>query len=173
MISVRVSAVNKKALDEHINFVKKLLLMKTDKKFQKYIQDKCKETVERLTNELMQYSGPTVEAYKNNHKIKETSDGFILYNDTVVEVESEGYGGTFPIALAFEYGTGIVGGQNPKIGAWSYNINGYEKGWNYFKNGSYHFTAGCEGMEIYRKTAIEIKKLLKTWVMNYYEGKEV
>ena len=123
MISVRVSAVNKKALDEHINFVKKLLLMKTDKKFQKYIQDKCKETVERLTNELMQYSGTTVDAYKNNHKIKETATGFILYNDTVVE---SGDYGTFPIALAFEYGTGIVGSQNAKEGAWAYNINNHK-----------------------------------------------
>jgi hypothetical protein len=175
MISVRVSTVNKKALDEHINFVKKLLLMKTDKKFQKYIQDKCKETVVRVTNELMQYNGPTVEAYKNNHKIKETNDGFILYNDTVVEVESEGYGGTFPIALAFEYGTGIVGSKNPKMGAWAYNINNYKEnvGWTYYKNGEFKKTEGYEGMEIYRKTAIEIKKLLKTWVMNYYEGKEV
>lgn len=173
MISVRISARNKKALDQHIEFVKKLILMETDKKFQKYIQNKCLETVKRVTDELMRYSGATVEAYKNNHKIEETENGFILYNDTVVESDSAGYGGSFPIALAFEYGTGIVGSQNAKEGAWDYNINNHEKGWNYFKNDKFHFTQGYEGMEIYKKTEDVIKRQLSSWVMNYYEGKEV
>lgn len=173
MISVRISARNKKALDQHIEFVKKLILMETDKKFQKYIQNKCLETVKRVTDELMRYSGATVEVYKNNHKIEETENGFILYNDTAVESESPGYGGAFPIALAFEYGTGIVGSQNAKEGSWGYNINNHEKGWNYFKNDKFHFTQGYEGMEIYKKTEDVIKRQLSSWVINYYEGKEV
>lgn len=173
MININVSIQGKQNLDYHIEFVKKLLLMKTDKSFQKYIQEKCLETVRRVTNDLMRYNGSSVELYKGNHKIKEITDGFILYNDTVVNVDSEGYGGEFPLALAFEYGIGIVGSQNPKIGAWTYNVNNYEKGWSYFKNDNFHFTKGYEGMEIYRKTAIEIKKNLKSWVMNYYKKDEV
>lgn len=184
MINVKVSAINKKALDQHLDFVKKLILMKTDKKFQKYIQQKCLETVKRVTDELMKYSGATVDAYKNNHKIEETENGFILYNDTVVE---SGEYGVFPIALAFEYGTGIVGSQNAKEGAWAYNINNHIGGWWYptdfndpnpykwiDKDGNVHaFTKGLYGMEIYKKTEDVIKRQLSSWVMNYYEGKEV
>lgn len=184
MINVRISAINKKALDQHIDFVKKLLLMKTDEKFQKYIQEKCLETVKRVTDELMRYSGSTVDAYKNNHKIKETETGFVLYNDTVVE---SGYDGAFPIALAFEYGTGIVGSQNAKEGAWQYNINNHKNGWLYptdesdsnpykwrDKDGNLHaWTKGLMGMEIYKKTEDVIKRQLSSWVMNYYERKEV
>lgn len=173
MISVKVNTINKKALEQHLDFVKKLILMKTDKKFQKYIQNKCLETVKRVTDELMRYSGATVDAYKSNHKIEETDNGFILYNDTVVEADTPGYDGAFPIALAFEYGTGIVGSQNAKEGAWAYNINNHEKGWNYFKNNQFHFTQGYSGMEIYKKTEDVIKRQLSSWVMNYYEGKEV
>lgn len=187
MINVRISARNKKALDEHIEFVKKLILMETDKNFQKYIQNKCLDTVKRVTDELMRYSGATVEAYKNNHKIEETENGFILYNDTAVESDSPGYSGAFPIALAFEYGTGIVGSRNAKEGAWDYNIKGHKDGWWYptdesdpnpykkiGKDGILRgFTKGLMGMEIYKKTEDVIKRQLISWVMNYYEGKEV
>lgn len=173
MINFSINIEGEKNLDNHIEFIKKMLLMKTDKNFQKYIQEKCLDTVKETTSKLMRYTGSAVETYKNNHKIKETNDGFILYNDTVVNVDSSGYGGEFPLALAFEYGTGIVGSENPKIGAWTYNVNNYEKGWYYFKNDKINFTRGYEGMEIYRNTAIEIKKRLKSWVINYYTKNEV
>lgn len=173
MINTSFRIQGEKELEQHIIFVKKLISMKTDKKFQKYIQRKCLETVKRVTEIAMQYNGSAVENYKNNHKIKEMEDGFILYNDTVVSVDSNGYDGEFPLALAFEYGTGIIGSQNPKEGAWSYNVNNHEKGWVYFKNDKFNFTRGYEGMEIYRKTAVEINNNLQNWVDDYYKRNEV
>lgn len=169
-IDINITGLDK--LDKQIEFVNRMINMKTDVQFQKYIQNKCLETVKQVTDRLMRYDGPTVELYKSNHKIREISGGFELYNDTVVDAETEGYNGIFSIALAFEYGTGIVGSENPKVNAWGYNLNNYEKGWTYFKNEAFHFTAGYEGMEIYRYTAEEITKNLKKWVTEYYNGKK-
>ena len=158
-------------LDKYIEFLRGMLNMKTDREFQKYIQNKCLETVKEVTDRIMRYSGATVEAYKRNHKIREVADGFEIYNDTVVDVETEGYNGVFSIALAFEYGTGIRGAENPKENAWNYNVNNHENGWIYHKNEKFHFTAGYEGMEIYRNSAIEIDKRLGEWVPSYYTSK--
>lgn len=173
MIKINVNITGEKDLEEYINFVRKILSMKVDKNFQKFIQQKCLETVRKVTDDRLTFSGLTVEEYKNNHKIMEYDDGFILYNDTIVPSETEGYDGSFSIALAFEYGTGIVGMGNPVEGSWEYNINNHERGWTYFKNNGFHFTAGYSGFEIYRYTSEEIQKNLEKWVNEYLNKKEV
>ena len=73
----------------------------------------------------------------------------------------------FSIALAFEYGTGLIGQGNPKIGAWQYNVKGHEKGWVFSRYGRFTFTRGYAGFEIYRYTAEAIKENLKQWIMDY------
>lgn len=161
-------------LKKHIEFVKKMALLKTNKDFQGYIQNKFLETVNRISMERLT-EGDMKELYIQHNQIRQLEDGFVLFNDTTVAtVGGEGYGGkyvgTFSIALAFEYGTGIVGQENPKQGAWEYNINNHENGWYYFKNGSFHFTKGMEGQEIYRFTLEEIRKNLKDWVREYQVG---
>lgn len=171
MLKSNINVVGLESIDKHIELLRGMLKMKTDREFQKYIQNKCLETVKEVTNRIMRYSGDTVEAYKSNHKIREVADGFEIYNDTAVNVETEGYNGEFSIALAFEYGTGIRGAENPKVNAWNYNVNNYESGWIYHKNEKFHFTAGYEGMEIYRNSAIEIDKQLNDWVISYYNSK--
>lgn len=165
-INTKVNGLEK--LDEYINFVEKFANSKYDLEFQKYLQEKCIEVIERVTNTLLPYTGDTVELYKSNNKIREFEEGFIIYNDTTVEATTEGYEGAFSIALAFEYGTGVVGQENPKEGAWEYNINQYETGWTYFKNEAFHFTKGLQGFEIYRNSKIEIENNLKDWVLDYY-----
>lgn len=46
-------------------------------------------------------------------------------------------------ALYVEYGTGIVGQGSPHPVPWAYDINDHgEKGWTYFKEGSWHHTRG-------------------------------
>ena len=172
MLKVKTEVLNLKGLENHIQYVNRMLKMKTDKNFQKFIQDKCMEILNQVMEERISFAGATVDTYKQNNKIEETSDGFIIYNHTVVDATTEGYGGQFSISLAFEYGTGIVGSENPKTGAWGYNINQHEKGWTYFKNGSFHFTRGYQGFEIYRYTADRIMQNLKSWVNEYYK-KEV
>lgn len=153
-------------LKAYIKYVEKFSTMKTDAKFQKFIQNKFLETVRKITIQRSS-NGELSTMYNENHKIRETNGGFILYNDTIVETESEGYGGKFSIALAFEYGTGLVGEENPKVGAWQYNVNGHEKGWTFYENGTFHFTRGFEGYEIYRYTLEEIKANLRKWVLEY------
>lgn len=165
--------VNVKGLDEfhkYIEFVKKFSTMKTDREFQIYIQNKVLETVNKISSEYLPDSDIKI-AYILNNKIREIDNGFVLYNDTYVETESEGYGGKFCIALAFEYGTGLVGQEHPKVGAWQYNVNQHEKGWTYYQDGTFHFTRGMQGYEIYRFTLEEIKKNLNDWVMDY-KGKD-
>lgn len=171
MFKIKVEMKGLDKLDKHIDYVNKMLKMKTDEKFQKFIQDKCMQTLKKVMNERLTFFGQTVENYKANNFIQEEPDGFIIYNHTMVETNSEGYGGEFSIALAFEYGTGIVGAENPKENAWAYNINGHKSRWVYFKNEQFWWTKGYEGFEIYRYTAIEIEKNLSKWVNEYYRKK--
>lgn len=165
-LNIRTNIDGLKEFEKYIEFVEKISFLQTDKKFQRYIQDKFLETVNRISIERLP-EGNLKQEYIQHNQIRETDTGFILYNDTTVSTENENYDGEFSIALAFEYGTGIVGQENPKLGAWDYNINNHEKGWIYFKDGSFHFTRGMEGQEIYRYTLEEIKRELPNWIRNY------
>lgn len=165
-LNIRTNIDGLKEFEKYIEFVEKISFLQTDKKFQKYIQNKFLETVNRISIERLP-EGNLKQEYIQHNQIRETDSGFVLYNDTTVSTENENYDGEFSIALAFEYGTGIVGQENPKLGAWDYNINNHEKGWIYFKDGSFHFTRGMEGQEIYRYTLEEIKRELPNWIRDY------
>ena len=169
-----------KKFQEYIDYVKKFSTLSYDREFQKYIQNKFLETVNKISLERL--SGGTMsQEYISNNKIRELDDGFVLYNDTTVDTDSEGYDGTFCIALAFEYGTGIIGQNNPREGAWQYNVKGHTDGWWYpsnwddpnpikwvDKDGNIRaFTRGMQGYEIYRYTQEEIKKQLTNWIKEY------
>ena len=192
MLKVKTEVLNLKGLENHIQYVNKMLKMKTDKNFQKFIQDKCLQTVEKVARQRL--GGTTndeyIEEYILRNKIREDgNNGFILYNDftipailstknTINQNRDNGlvrnYDKGFNIALAFEYGVGIVGANNPVQNSWAYNINNYgEYGW-YYKtiSGESVRTTGYQGAEVYRYTAIEIQKNLKSWVNEYYK-KEV
>lgn len=171
-VRTKVDGLDK--LKERIEFVKKMALLNTNTDFQKYIQSKFLETVNEISMQRLP-EGDMKQEYISHNQIRELDDGFVLFNDTTVAtVGGGGYGGkfigTFSIALAFEYGTGIVGQENPKQGAWEYNINNHENGWYYFKNGSFHFTRGMEGQEIYRFTLEKIKEQLPNWIREYQTG---
>jgi hypothetical protein len=183
MLKIDINIDGLKKLDQHIEFVNKMLNMKTDKDFQKYIQNKCMETLKKVMNERLT-GGSTddefIEEYKNNNFIEETSDGFIIYNHTVIpqsmlpvsKKTAENYPNGFSLSLAFEYGVGIVGENAPVEGAWEYNVNNRNWAWRYQKYGETFSTYGYEGFEIYRFTAIEIQKNLKYWVNSYYTSKK-
>lgn len=174
-LNVNVDVKGLEDLKKQIEFIEKLFSMKTDKKFQDYIQKKCLQTVQNITNQRL-IGGTTdddmIDEYKINHKIRPTDDGFILYNDTVLpsymlSANPEDYPNGFSIALAFEYGVGIVGENSPKQGAWEYNMKNHNFAWYYTKYGELLSTYGYEGFEIYRYTAEEIKKNLSKWVKEY------
>lgn len=173
-ISTNVTGLNK--LEKHIEFVQKLINMKTDKSFQKFIQNKCMETLNQVMNERLT-GGTTnddaIAIYKSSNHILEDVDGFIIYNDAKIPANAKDTSnypnGEFSIALAFEYGVGIIGQNTVNEKAWSYNINNYNFGW-FFKDtdGKYHQTAGYTGFEVYRFTADRIQKNLNRWVNEYY-----
>ena len=195
-ISTSVDSIEK--LDKHINFVKSMMSMKEDSAFQQYIQQKCLETVNKVSNERIYLHNTTNtemrSEYLKNNKIREATDGFIIYNDTYVTTDNPSYeGGKFSIALAFEYGVGIIGEENPVEGAWEYDVNGNLvfddngeaiRGWwisktkngsnpyvKESKNGNAVVTQGYQGMEIYRFARIEIENQLSKWVNDYYRRK--
>ena len=171
--NVKVNSLEK--LQDYINYVEKFSKMKTNKNFQKYIQQKCLDVVIKTASNLFlngDYNSMNdlFALYIENNKIREEINGFIIYNDLSVSTDTEGYDGTFSVALAFEYGTGIVGQDHPKANAWEYNVKQHTNGWIYYQNGQFWFTKGFEGFEIYRLSAEEIKNQLKDWIMNYEEN---
>ena len=189
MLKVSCDIKGLKELDKKIEYIKRLLQMKTDKSFQKFMQEKVMQALnkvmdERLTEETT--NSEFIEEYKKRNKIREEEDGFVLYNDfTIPAILStrntrnqdreqglvRNYDNGFSIALAFEYGVGLVGQDNPVEGAWEYNVNNYEDGW-YYKSasGEVFKTKGYKGMQIYRYTRIEVENNLPKWVNEYFNG---
>lgn len=191
MLNIKPYIQGLKELEKHIDIVDKMLKMKTDKSFQEFIQDKVLETVNRIARERISNTtnDEYIEEYILRNSIREELDGFVLYNDfTIPAVLTtrntknqdrtmgmvRNYDNGFNLALAFEYGVGIIGQNNPVNGAWDYNINNYgEEGW-YYKtpSGESIRTQGYQGAEVYRYTAIEVQSKLSDWVEEYFR-KEV
>ena len=191
MLNISNNIQGLKKLQDHIDFVNKMLNMKSDKDFQSFIKEKVLETVKKVAKERI--NNTTNDEYKEEYilrnQIREESDGFVLYNNfTIPAILStkntknqdrdlgyvRNYDNGFNLALAFEYGVGIIGQNNPVNGAWNYNINNYSQdGW-YYKtpSGEVVQTQGYQGAEVYRYTAIEIQKNLNNWVTEFYK-KEV
>ncbi len=173
-INVKVDKLND--LKKYVDYVNGLSKMRNDTRFQKFIQDKCLETVRRITDQRLT-GGTTnddlIGEYKARHKIRKESNGFVLYNDTILPSSMistqhlQDYPNGFSVALAFEYGVGIVGQNNPVAGAWEYNLKDYNFGWYYQNYGEVFHTYGYSGFEIYRYTAAEIEDKLPKWVKEY------
>lgn len=187
MLNIKTDIQGLKELQQHIDFVEKMLKMKTDINFQKFIQNKVLETVKQVTDERLTGGTTNDDAiglYRENHKIREEQEGFILYNDTMIPAEVNGIQNDitnypdemFCVALAFEYGVGILGENTPNNeNAWAYNLQGYNFGWILPKSVTGQSgieTAGYMGFEIYRTTAERVKQELQNWFKEYYR-KEV
>lgn len=176
-----VEAINLEGLNKHIEYVNKMLNMKEDEKFQKFIQEKVLELAKKVTDERLT-GGTTndeeINLYKSSHHIQEEADGFILYNDAKIDanaIDISNYpNGQFSIALAFEYGVGITGEgtyQDDYFTPWEYNVNNYNFGWYYTKNGKTEHTFGYMGFEIYRNISIKVQQNLSSWVNEYFSKK--
>ena len=182
LLKIDASVDKLEDLKKYIDRVNGLAKMQSDVKFQKFIKNKCLETVRKISD--MRLTGGTtndelIEEYKSRHKIRDFVDGFVLYNDTILPSSMistkhlEDYPNGFSIALAFEYGVGIVGQTNPVPNAWEYNLKDYNFGWYYQKYDEIFHTYGYSGFEIYRYTAEEIQKNLNNWIDEYEKKKEV
>lgn len=189
MFKIKVECDSLEKLEQYIKIVQALNKLKVDRDFQQFIQNKCLETVRNIS--MTTISGSTndeyVAEYISRHSIQEYDNGFVLYNNfTIPAVLStkntknqerdlgivRNYDEGFSIALALEYGTGLVGQENPVQGAWEYNVNNYgEAGWFYKSvNGEVLRTRGFKGFEIYRYTAEHIKNNYENWIREYLKN---
>ena len=174
-------------LEKTIEFIKRLASMKTDKSFQKFMQDKAMDALENVMQERLGMwfttNDESIDLYRNSNHLKELDDGFIIYNDAKVLADVSGIqnnianypNGEFSIAMAFEYGVGIIGMSTGNSNAWEYNLNDYNYGWylpsavaemyGLPKNQEF---AGYQGFEIYRYTVEKIKQELPKIVEEYF-----
>lgn len=146
----------------------------------KHLAKKSYETLQKVANERIDMFDDTntnkeaKASYLQHNHYKINPDGFELYND-MPRIAWRGRNGNnydFSVALAFEFGTGIVGETNPADWAskysYQYNMHKYNFGWNYIDlNGKKQHTLGYPGMEIYRYTLIEIEKKIRSWIDEY------
>lgn len=153
-------------------------LQESQKKANDFIKNKVLQTLNEVMSSEIK-SGTTnddaISLYKSSNHIEDTANGFILYNNATIEANVKDKtpypNGQFSIALAFEYGVGIIGQNTPDPynKAWDYNVNNYNFGW-YFKDtdGKYHETGGYKGFEIYRKVADIVNRQMNSWYKEYW-----
>ena len=68
-------------------------------------------------------------------------------------------------AIYVEFGTGIVGSENPHpeagLANWKYDINAHgEAGWHYFKDGEWHWTKGMPSRPFMYETGKDLRALI-------------
>ena len=173
---------NKQQLDELVNYVNNLIKMQSDTDFQSFIKNKCMEVLNQVIDSNL-LGGTTnddaINTYIDSNHIEDVEDGFIIYNDAKIPAKTVNPGAypeeQFSIALAFEYGVGIVGEESSvSQNAWNYDVNHHgNSGWVFIKDdGTWERTRGYAGFEIYGQTATLIQNSLPEWV-NEYITKEV
>lgn len=143
---------------------------KLDSNLMSFLKSKVNITLNEIMNEKL--GGTTndedIETYKSRNKFVDTEDGFILVNDSMILPGKNGHNYyPFSLALAFEYGTGIVGSNNPKNGHWSYNIKNHTQEWTYTRNGKTYTTKGYEGKEIYRTLTERVNSQMNNWIEEF------
>ena len=172
-------------LQERINEIENLIKLQGNNSFNTFLKQKVLETLESVMATRL-VGGTTndeeISLYRSSNHIEDVPNGFVLYNDATIDVgeklSSKYPNGKFSIALAFEYGTGIVGEGTYEKGSstftpWEYNVNNYNFGWKYRKNGTTYSTYGYQGFEIYRNVVDIVKNNLNEWIKEYKNRKEV
>jgi len=184
MINTKFRIDNFNLIQKQLDNVRKIF---NSNAFINFLKPKFLETLNETINERLvststgEQAGVTnseyFDEYKANNKFLDIKDGFILYNDTVIPQSNltiqdkrklANYPNGFSIALAFEFGVGIVGQNAPVEGAWQYNVNNYNFYWTFKKNGQVYSTYGYQGMEIYRFTVVKINNNMKKWINEYF-----
>lgn len=173
MLSIKSNIEGIENIDKVISLLNKTnKVVKLDNNFVNFIKDKVKEVLEQVMSEKL-VGGTTndedINIYKSRNKFTDIENGFILSNDAMALPGINGHESyPFSIALAFEYGVGIVGARSPKTGAWDYDIKNHgAEGWDYTKNDTKYHTFGYEGMEIYRTITERVNSQLQNWIEEY------
>lgn len=184
MLSIQGKVDNLDGLKKYLDFIEKFKKMCEKKEFQTFIKKKCIEVLEKTMDERL--GGTTNDEYINIYKeanyIVDRENGFEIRNNAKIPANVKGVqndivnydGGMFNLALAFEYGVGIVGMSTNNPNAWEYNKNNYNFGWHLPNEIADKYGvprgevfAGYRGLEIYRYTAYEINNSIEKWVKEY------
>lgn len=183
MFKIETNVDSIKKIDKQIEYVNRMIKMKEDNNFQNFIKQKCMQTLKSYIDGFLIAGSTTnddsIEIYRTSNHIEDIQDGFVIYNNAKIPANVFGKqnnasnyeNGMFNLALAFEYGVGVIGIETRNPNAWQYNVNNYESGWYLPKNvlGKAGIKyEGYKGFEIYRMTAIDIERSLPKWVREYF-----
>ena len=88
------------------------------------------------------------------------------FQSTIMYTDGNGKGIIFtdcPWAAFVEFGTGVVGEQNPHpTMPWDYDTNNHgDAGWVYFTDGSFHWTKGMPSRPFMYHTALELEQSVR------------
>jgi len=138
------------------------------RKYQSEITYKCRKLAERLAEEGVYIARVKIAEYD------------AIYTGELLESIKHEYGGVIqdgakwiiytgcPWAPFVEFGTGIVGSQNPhpdtSLANWKYDINEHgEAGWWYFneRDGKWHWTKGMPSRPFLYETGQELRKVIQ------------
>lgn len=165
-----------KGLEETVVYLENLKDLYSNKNFINFIKQKCLTAVKYQTDirlsSLVDLNSALLSNYRNNHKIIDVPNGFILYNDLM----NDGWVRyDFSIAEAVEYGVGIMGvgtGMTASENDYQYDVNSHgDKGWVYQDdNGKFVWTKGYEGRNVYYYTYLEIIAKMNSWVDEFIES---
>lgn len=139
-------------------------LEKDIRDYRKSLQDKCDEFAYRMAEEGVAIA-----------QLKILSSDAVMTGELLDSMNLEAgdivsNGATYYIytdcewAAFVEFGTGIVGSENPHpdtgLVNWKYDTNGHgESGWFYFNKGEWHWTKGMPSRPFMYETARELKDI--------------
>ncbi len=136
--------------------------IKQVEKYKKDIENKTKLLAERLAHEGVMIAQAKIMEFPSIYTgelLSSISDepGMVLSNGAEYII----YTGC-EWAPYVEFGTGIVGSENPHpnpaITNWKYDVNQHgEAGWNYFKDGEWHWTKGMPSRPFMYETAQDLR----------------
>lgn len=184
MSRIEVTIDGENLLDEFIKKVDFIKYYGIDENLKEYLKNKVEKTYVEVMNEKLT-GGTTMDEYislyKTSYHIINADNGFILYNDALIPQEEinaknkQSYPKGFSVAMAFEYGTGVVGMTTGNPNSWEYDKHNYgAKGWSFRNsNGEEITTSGFIGFEIFRYTADRVNRNLPLWMKEYYSKKGV
>ena len=139
-------------------------LAKDIREYRKSLQDKCEEFAYRMAEEGVAIAQMKILGF-DAVMTGELLDSMNLEAGDVVSNGATYYIYTdCPWAKFVEFGTGIVGSENPhpdpSIAGWKYDTNDHgEKGWHYFKNGEWHWTKGMPSRAFLFETGQALKDM--------------
>ncbi len=132
------------------------------RKYRLELQKKCDEFTRQLAEEGVAIAKANILSEDAIYTGELLNSMNIKPGDVIVNGASYHIYTACPWAKFVEFGTGIVGKDNPhpdiSIVGWRYDVNEHgEKGWFYFKNGKWHWTKGMPSRPFMYNTASALR----------------